>query len=81
MVSREAVQHALSDHAASTKALLDADFTVFDTGELLGLVFVNHEEAAPGPRGVFLGNGETLLLELSSYLLKQGLFLGVSIGH
>ncbi|MGK2865548.1 MAG: DUF222 domain-containing protein, partial [Mycobacterium sp.] len=35
---REAVQHALSDRAASVKALLDADFTVFDTAELLGLL-------------------------------------------
>ncbi|KRD17152.1 hypothetical protein ASE48_25905 [Mycobacterium sp. Root265] len=35
---REAVQHALSDRAASLKALLDADFTVFDTAELLGLL-------------------------------------------
>ncbi len=37
MQGREAVQHALSDHAASTKALLDADFTVFDTAELLAI--------------------------------------------
>ncbi|KAA0110458.1 DUF222 domain-containing protein [Mycolicibacterium sp. P9-22] len=35
---REAVQHALSDRAASVKALLDADFTVYDTAELLGLL-------------------------------------------
>src|SRR6478735_5686774 len=35
---REAVQHALSDRAGSVKALLDADFTVFDTAELLGLL-------------------------------------------
>ena len=35
---REAVQHALSARAASVKALLDADFTVFDTAELLGLL-------------------------------------------
>jgi len=35
---REAVQHGLSDRAASVKALLDADFTVFDTPELLGLL-------------------------------------------
>ena len=34
---REAVQHALSDRAASVKALLDADFTMFDTAELLAL--------------------------------------------
>ncbi|ANE83121.1 hypothetical protein A7U43_21250 [Mycobacterium adipatum] len=37
VASRETVQHALSDHAASTKALLDADFTVFDTAELLAI--------------------------------------------
>ncbi|WBS08256.1 hypothetical protein O6072_26250 [Mycolicibacterium neoaurum] len=35
--SRESVQHALSDRAASVKALLDADFSVFDTAELLAL--------------------------------------------
>ncbi|MEX7471621.1 DUF222 domain-containing protein [Mycobacterium adipatum] len=37
VASRETVQHALFDHAASTKALLDADFTVFDTAELLAI--------------------------------------------
>ncbi|WP_162827418.1 HNH endonuclease signature motif containing protein [Mycolicibacterium neoaurum] len=37
VASRESVQHALSDRAASVKALLDADFTVFDTAELLAL--------------------------------------------
>ena len=37
VAGREAVQHALSDHAASTKALLDADFAVFDTAELLAI--------------------------------------------
>ena len=37
VASREAVQHALSDRAASVKALLDADFTVFDTAELLAI--------------------------------------------
>ncbi|WP_395311163.1 DUF222 domain-containing protein [Mycobacterium sp. AMU20-3851] len=37
VASRETVQHALSDHAASVKALLDADFTVFDTAELLAI--------------------------------------------
>ncbi len=37
VASRETVRHALSDHAASTKALLDADFTVFDTAELLAI--------------------------------------------
>ncbi|MGN7781963.1 DUF222 domain-containing protein [Mycolicibacterium sp. 22603] len=35
--SRESVQHALSDRAASVKALLDADFTCFDTAELLAI--------------------------------------------
>ena len=35
--SRDTVQHALSDRAASVKALLDADFTVFDTAELLAI--------------------------------------------
>ncbi|WBP97453.1 hypothetical protein [Mycolicibacterium neoaurum] len=37
VASRESVQHALSDRAASVKALLDADFTVLDTAELLAL--------------------------------------------
>jgi hypothetical protein len=31
------VQHALCDRAASVKALLDADFTMFDTAELLAM--------------------------------------------
>ena len=35
--SRQSVQHAVSDRAASVKALLDADFTLFDTAELLAL--------------------------------------------
>ncbi|MDZ7887620.1 MAG: DUF222 domain-containing protein [Mycobacterium sp.] len=35
---RDAVQHARSDRAASVKALLDADFTMFDTAELLALL-------------------------------------------
>ncbi len=35
---RDAVHHALSDRAASVKALLDADFTMFDTAELLALL-------------------------------------------
>ncbi|WP_304117428.1 HNH endonuclease signature motif containing protein [Mycolicibacterium bacteremicum] len=35
--SRAAVDAAMSDRAASTKALLDADFTAFDTAELLAL--------------------------------------------
>ncbi|WP_051937169.1 HNH endonuclease signature motif containing protein [Mycolicibacterium neoaurum] len=37
VASRQSVQHAVSDRAASVKALLDADFTVFDTAELLAL--------------------------------------------
>ena len=37
VAGRETVQHALADHAASTKALLDADFTAFDTAELLAI--------------------------------------------
>ena len=37
VASRDTVQHALSDRAASVKALLDADFTVFDTAELLAI--------------------------------------------
>ncbi|WP_395310499.1 DUF222 domain-containing protein [Mycobacterium sp. AMU20-3851] len=36
-MTRSAVQHALSDHTASVKALLDADFTVFDTTVLLAI--------------------------------------------
>jgi hypothetical protein len=42
---REAVQHALSARAASVKALLDADFTVFDTAELLGLLSQREQHA------------------------------------
>lgn len=34
---RDTVAHALSDRAASVKALLDADFTMFDTSELLAI--------------------------------------------
>lgn len=45
VASREAVQHALSDRAASVKALLDADFTVFDTAELLGLLSEREQHA------------------------------------
>ncbi|QVI30223.1 DUF222 domain-containing protein [Mycolicibacterium neoaurum] len=37
VANRESVQHAVSDRAASVKALLDADFTLFDTAELLAL--------------------------------------------
>lgn len=37
VASRDTVQHALSARAASVKALLDADFTVFDTAELLAI--------------------------------------------
>ncbi|WP_395309407.1 DUF222 domain-containing protein [Mycobacterium sp. AMU20-3851] len=37
VASRETVQHALSARTASVKALLDADFTVFDTAELLAI--------------------------------------------
>ncbi|MEH3133356.1 MAG: DUF222 domain-containing protein [Mycolicibacterium neoaurum] len=43
--SRESVQHALSDRAASVKALLDADFTCFDTAELLALQSEREERA------------------------------------
>ncbi|WP_168144486.1 HNH endonuclease signature motif containing protein [Mycolicibacterium frederiksbergense] len=42
---REAVQHALSDRAASVKALLDADFTMFDTAELLELLSEREQQA------------------------------------
>ncbi|CAN7339320.1 HNH endonuclease signature motif containing protein [Mycolicibacterium frederiksbergense] len=41
----EAVQHARSDRAASVKALLDADFTMFDTAELLGLLSEREQQA------------------------------------
>ena len=37
VTSRDTVAHALSDRAASVRALLDADFTVFDTAELLAI--------------------------------------------
>jgi len=42
---REAVQHARSDRAASVKALLDADFAMFDTAELLALVSEREQQA------------------------------------
>ena len=42
---RDAVHHALSDRAASVKALLDADFTMFDTAELLGLLSEREQHA------------------------------------
>ncbi|WNG80013.1 DUF222 domain-containing protein [Mycobacterium sp. ITM-2016-00316] len=42
---RDTVQHALSDRAASVKALLDADFTMFDTAELLGLLSEREQQA------------------------------------
>ncbi|MDO0976995.1 DUF222 domain-containing protein [Mycolicibacterium frederiksbergense] len=42
---RDAVQHARSDRAASVKALLDADFAVFDTAELLGLLSEREQQA------------------------------------
>ncbi|WNG83818.1 DUF222 domain-containing protein [Mycobacterium sp. ITM-2016-00316] len=42
---RDAVQHALSDRAASVKALLDADFAMFDTAELLGLLSEREQQA------------------------------------
>ncbi|MDZ7882505.1 MAG: DUF222 domain-containing protein [Mycobacterium sp.] len=42
---RDAVQHARSDRAASVKALLDADFTMFDTAELLELLSVREQQA------------------------------------
>ncbi|CAN7486891.1 HNH endonuclease signature motif containing protein [Mycolicibacterium frederiksbergense] len=42
---RDAVQHARSDRAASVKALLDADFTMFDTAELLALVSEREQQA------------------------------------
>ncbi len=42
---RDAVHHALSDRAASVKALLDADFTMFDTAELLGLLSEREQQA------------------------------------
>ncbi len=42
---RDAVQHALSDRAASVKALLDADFAMFDTAELLGLLSERERQA------------------------------------
>ena len=37
VAGRDTVHHALSDRAASVKALLDADFTMFDTAELLAM--------------------------------------------
>ncbi|WP_304110028.1 HNH endonuclease signature motif containing protein [Mycolicibacterium bacteremicum] len=43
--SRVAVQTALSDRAASVKALLDADFTAFDTAELLAIQSEREERA------------------------------------
>ncbi len=43
--SRDTVQHALSDRTASIKALLDADFTVFDTAELLAIQSEREERA------------------------------------
>ncbi|MGU3653283.1 DUF222 domain-containing protein [Mycolicibacterium sp. A43C] len=45
VASRESVQHALSDRAASVKALLDADFTCFDTVELLAIQSEREERA------------------------------------
>jgi hypothetical protein len=42
---RDAVHHALSDRAASVKALLDADFTMFDTAELLALLSEREQQA------------------------------------
>src|SRR3546814_841766 len=42
---RDAVQHARSDRAASVKALLDADFAMFDTAELLALVSEREQQA------------------------------------
>ncbi|MFI2842227.1 DUF222 domain-containing protein [Mycolicibacterium sp. PDY-3] len=45
VASRESVQHALSDRAASVKALLDADFTCFDTAELLAIQSEREERA------------------------------------
>ncbi len=42
---RDAVHHALSDRAASVKALLDADFTMFDTAELLCLLSEREQQA------------------------------------
>ncbi|MGU3499549.1 DUF222 domain-containing protein, partial [Mycobacterium sp. C31M] len=45
VASREAVQHALADRAASVKALLDADFTCFDTAELLAIQSDREERA------------------------------------
>ena len=41
--SRAAVDAAMSDRAASTKALLDADFTAFDIAELLALQSAREE--------------------------------------
>lgn len=37
VTGRDMVAHALSDRAASVKALLDADFTLYDTAELLAM--------------------------------------------
>ena len=45
MASRDTVRHAVSDRAASVKALLDADFTVFDTAELLALQSEREQQA------------------------------------
>lgn len=47
---RETVQHALSDRAGSVKALLDADFTAFDTAELLAINPNANSTPAPTPR-------------------------------
>ncbi|MGW0157701.1 DUF222 domain-containing protein [Mycobacterium sp. NPDC003323] len=43
--SRDAVAAAVGDRAASVKALLDADFSVFDTAELLALQSEREERA------------------------------------
>ncbi|MGW0162399.1 DUF222 domain-containing protein [Mycobacterium sp. NPDC003323] len=43
--SRDAVAAAVCDRAASVKALLDADFSVFDTAELLALQSEREERA------------------------------------
>ena len=66
---------------ARNAELVDRQAVEIRVGKLLGLVFVDDKETAPGPRGVFFGNGETLLLERSSYLLEEGLLLRVDDGH
>ena len=48
---------------------------------MLGLVFLNNQEAAPWKHQILPFYGKALLLERGGDVLKQGLFLGISGGH